>query len=584
MAPAEASGATFNIDNLKLPAGLALSDLKITKEDSRSSISWTISRTGSVSETKVLKIKDLKISGLPKSVSNQLSSTYYGYLRSNLTFVDSIYLSDTDLTALTGTLTLSGIGTLETRNDFAFPNSFSEVTTKLANLGFEVTYGFHSWGGVSGGPTDHSIYVEGRLKAGVKPFIIKIDNSTFKATGLDPIPLTNSDSGMLINAETTEINLGKSDFDLGMGGYSNTSVSADFSVAVENTYKTNVEYAAGLDITVDPKSTFYNSENDTTGFYIWIKNPTKETISFDPKNLQITETVKGVKSVIAKTPSDWGYFSFRPRPENLDANNCGYCLGNYLVAKGDHRYGASIELTGKVALAVPSRINTKRVKVPAGFKVLPIDFNNTWYDPIAKTTTVYLELTSDKDLEKSPAVAASALHLSGGKINEEFPFTSGYLSEGKDLLNFYVAIGTIKGNVRKGRYLSVAGTFTTVARTQVTDSAVPESGLDAMNVYMNSPAVTPPELWTYDVKTNLTTILANIQTYRLATQVDIYFCEIAISIDGKAVKPIAEPYKLRTSSIDNSWISAPVATVPGDIRVKGKPVLISGTYRSSPCN
>ncbi|MCX6428180.1 MAG: hypothetical protein NT152_01120 [Actinobacteria bacterium] len=582
--PAHAADLMIDTKKITLPAGVTLTDFKVVKIEGCTAISYMLNTSDSSNYGKVFKLADFKVAGLPSGASDNLNPSAYDGFRDTAQEITPC-LTDADLSAETGTLYFSGVGTVEQFNNFAFPKSFGDIPAKLEKLGFAVTNGYQSYGGSGVDGSNHYIYVEGKLKEGVAPFVIKIKNPTFSATGITPVSLTNSGNGVKITADTYEIKLGQTKFDTMIGDYQETKVTADFAIAAENTYKTNVQTPAGLEVTFDYANNYYNAQSKSTGFYIKLRNTTMKTISFDPSALQITQTVNGKTSVIAKPAADWGYISLRPKPDFVPEGECYYdCFSNYLNADGEYLYDSTLELKGKLVLAVPSKINTSKVKLPAGFKVAPPDFNNIWYDAKKKVTSVLLEVSTEKYLTAPPALAIAKLSLLGGKIDTTSPYVNGWANEKAKLLTYGVTIGTIKGDARKGKTITVGATMATVARTPLTDTAVAEAGLDQKNVWINSPAVAQPEQWKYNSKTKSTEISAYVQTYKLAEPVDIYFCKLTITIDGVSVTPASKPWNLIQGKEDNSWALMTIASVPGDIRVKGKAVVISGTFTSVPCS
>jgi hypothetical protein len=74
-----------------------------------------------------------------------------------------------------------------------------------------------------------------------------------------------------------------------------------------------------------------------------------------------------------------------------------------------------------------------------------------------------------------------------------------------------------------------------------------------------------------------------IDSFALPAPIDVYFCRLSITSGGAVIKPISTPTHL-SASPSEIWVTATIAKIPGDVRVGGKPISVTGVVSTTPCN
>ena len=571
VSPASANEITFDTSGIKVPTGITFAVDGVSSEDGYTNLRITIKSTLAPTE-KVLTFKDFEISGLSNEPDQRPQRIQY-FFGDSFNQPLNLWLSDEDITDKKLNLVISGTGTLEDRSDISYPNSFTSVIAALDAMGLEATEGSNTWSS----DDTYGYYVLAKLKDGVAPFQIKVKSTTLNSNGVVAEELKVSNQSVLMGAEPNEINLGYGFVDplIKLTGVTLRTV---FTKYTPSTISSSLNLPDGVRYEKnDYERVYYDSASKKSSINILVKNITDRTISVNSSKLKIVDkstsqarvvaTVDPINSLISMWPSvgpdDYVYLTFS--------------------GDGDLTENLTLEAQGNLERATPSKFDLSKVKIPKGYKMLPADFNNMSYDPEKAITLVGLILTKPGVSENSPALSFKNIKLNSGKSSTAFLYSRAYSDRDRNMQYYYHEVGSLKGDVRTGKTLTFSGKIEAVARTKYTNTAT----LDTNIKDLESNKV-DPEFWKYNAKTKSTSITHYFSSlYSLNGSNDeskvgtIYSCNLKILLNGKTIKaPVAG---IKLDSGGDSLGAFVIATLPGDLRVKGGTVVVSGNYSLAPC-
>jgi hypothetical protein len=562
--PASASEITFDTSGLKVPAGVTFSIDGVRFENGYSQLFLTFSSTQDAT-SKVLAFKDFKISGIMNGTSPVGEKIQYFY-GDSFNVQNSIYLLEEDITAKKLNLTISGTGTLENRSDIAYPKSYGRVIASLDAMGLEVTEGYNAWSGNN----EYSYYVLAKLKTGVAPFQIRVKSATLSSNGVVVDTLKVFNQPIQMGVEPVEINLGSGLVDPSIK-LIEVSLDAVFAVYTPSTFTSSISLPTGITSEALTKnSTYYDSLRNKSEINILLKNTTDKTISVNLAKLKVVDKSSGTDKVMATVDKNYSLASIQP--------GTGDNEGAYINFSGDGDLTENLvlDIEGAVEIATPSKFNVSKLKLPKGFKLLPIDFSNMGYDPKKNTTLVYFYMSKSSEGADSPALSFKNLKLTSGKPSTTYLYAGPYRDPVNGLQFYSHEVGSFKGDIRTGKTLTISGDVIAIARTKYTNTATLAANDEGVIADTN---VISAEYWKYNSKTKTTSITQYFYGEKESSIATIYSCNLKILLNGKNIKAPKVGVKLDSAT----YGQVVIATLPGDLRVKGGSVEVTGSYSLQPC-
>lgn len=563
--PASASEITFDTSGLKVPAGITLSIDGVRFENGYSQLFLTFSSTQDAT-SKVLAFKDFKISGIMNGTSPVGDRIQYFY-GDSFNVQNSIYLLEEDITAKKLNLTISGTGTLENRSDLAYPKSYSRVIASLDAMGLEVTEGYNAWSSNN----EYNYYVLAKLKTGVAPFQIRVKSATLSSNGVVVDTLKVFNQPIQMGVEPVEINLGSGLVDPSIK-LIEVSLDAVFGIYTPSTITSSISLPTGITSEALTKnSTYYNSLRNKSEINILLKNTTDKTISVNLAKLKVVDKSSGTDKVVATVDKNYSLASIQP--------GTGDNEGAYVNFSGDGDLTENLvlDIEGAVEIATPSKFNVSKVKLPKGFKLLPIDFSNMGYDPKKNTTSVYFYMNKSSEGADSPALSFKNFKLTAGKPSTTYLYAGPYRDPVNGLQFYSHEVGSFKGDIRTGKTLTISGDVIAIARTKYTNTATLAANDEGVIAETN---LIPAEYWKYNAKTKTTSITQYFYGEKESSTATIYSCNLKILLNGKSIKAPKVGVKLDSATYYDEVV---IATLPGDLRVKGGSVKVTGNYSLKPC-
>jgi hypothetical protein len=482
-------------------------------------------------------------------------------------------LIDEDITEKKLNLVISGTGTLEDRSDISYPNSYTSVIAALDAMGLETTEGSNTWSS----DDTYGYYVLAKLKDGVAPFQIKVKSSTLNSNGVVAEELKISDQPVLMGVEPSEINLGYGFVDplIKLTGVTLKTVFAKYTpstISSSLTLPDGIRYEKN-----DYERVRYDSTTKKSSINILVKNITDRTISVNSSKLKIVDKSTSPARVVATVDPIYSLISMRP---SVGPDDYVYLT---FSGDGDLTENLTLEAQGNFERATPSKFDLSKVKIPKGYKMLPADFNNLTYDPKKAITLVGLIITKPGVSENSPALSFKNIKLSSGKSMTTFLYSRAFSDRDRNMQYYYHEVGSLKGDARTGKTLKFSGNIEAVTRTKYTNTATLDTNIK--DLVSNK---VDPEFWNYNAKTKSTSITHYFSSpyspndsnneSKIGT---IYSCNLKILLNGKTIKaPVAG---IKLDSGGDSLGAFVIATLPGDLRVKGGTVVVSGNYSLAPC-
>ena len=562
--PASGSEITFDTSGLKVPAGVTFSIDGVRFENGYSQLFLTFSSTQDAT-SKVLAFKDFKISGIMNGTSPVGEKIQYFY-GDSFNVQNSIYLLEEDITAKKLNLTISGTGTLENRSDIAYPKSYSRLIASLDAMGLEVAEGYNAWSGNN----EYSYYVLAKLKTGVAPFQIRVKSATLSSNGVVVDTLKVSNQPIQMGVEPVEINLGSGLVDPSIK-LIEVSLDAVFAVYTPSTFTSSISLPTGITSEALTKNTtYYDSLRNKSEINILLKNTTDKTISVNLAKLKVVDKSSGTDKVMATVDKNYSLASIQP--------GTGDNEGAYINFSGDGDLTENLvlDIEGAVEIATPSKFNVSKLKLPKGFKLLPIDFSNMGYDPKKNTTLVYFYMSKSSEGADSPALSFKNLKLTSGKPSTTYLYAGPYRDPVNGLQFYSHEVGSFKGDIRTGKTLTISGDVIAIARTKYTNTATLAANDEGVIADTN---VISAEYWKYNSKTKTTSITQYFYGEKESSIATIYSCNLKILLNGKNIKAPKVGVKLDSAT----YGQVVIATLPGDLRVKGGSVEVTGSYSLKPC-
>ena len=563
--PAAANDITFDSSGLKVPAGITFTVDGITSQYGASYLLVSVSSTINT-DSKILTFKDFAISGIPIGTNPGAQKIQYFY-GDSLNQQTYLYLLEGDITAQKLNLVITGNGTLENKSDISYPRSYNSVISSLDAMGLEVTEGFNS----VNADAQYSYYVLAKLKPGIAPFRIKVESASISANGLLATPLRGFWGPILMGTDPVDINLGYSSVDASIN-LTRVAIKAEFSVYSPSSVTSTILLPTGIaHEPIAHGNIYYDDVRKKSEINFYLKNTSEKTISIDVGKIQAIDTSNGGNKVVATLDKDYGLVSIKP---STSPDDYAYLS---LTGDGDLTQNAQLNIAGSADIAIPSKFDVSKVKLPRGYQILPIDFSNLGYDPKKKATFLYLSISKPGTSASAAALSFLNMKLESGKISTTYLYAGPYTSNDKTLQYYSHEIGSINGDVRSGKKFTLSGNVVALARTKYTNTATFLKN-DEEALAQSYPST--PEYWKYDSKTKTTSITQSFYLNNQPSVVTIYSCNLYISHNSKAIKPITSGTKIDSETSDGEVV---IAIVPGDLRVKGGNVQISGSYSLQPC-
>jgi hypothetical protein len=563
--PASASEITFDTSGLKVPAGVTFSIDGVRFENGYSHLFLTFSSTQDAT-SKVLAFKDFEISGIMNGTNPVANKIQYFY-GDSFDVQNSVLLLEEDITSKKLNLVISGNGTLENRSDFSYPKSYSRVVAALDAMGLEVTDGYNYWGS----DKEYGYNVLVKLKAGVAPFQIKVLSATLSSNGVVVEKLKVFNQPTQMGVEPVDINLGSGLVDPSIK-LTEVALDAVFGIYTPSTLTSSISLPAGMtNEALTTNSIYYDSLRKKSDINILLKNTSGKTISVDVAKLKVVDKSSGTAKVVATVDKNYSLVSIQ--------SGTGDNEGAYVNFSGDGDLTENLvlDIEGAVEIATPSKFNVSKVKLPKGFKLLPIDFSNMGYDPKKNATFVYFYISKSGESVDSPALSFKNLKLTAGKPSTTYLYAGPYKDPVKGLQFYSHEVGSFKGDIRTGKSLTISGDVIAIARTKYTNTATIAKNDEGVYV---EPNATPAEYWKYDAKTKTTSITHYFYSEKESSVSTIYSCNLKILLNGKSVKASEAGTKISSASSNGQVV---IATLPGDLRVKGGSVEVTGNYSLQPC-
>ena len=113
-------------------------------------------------------------------------------------------------------------------------------------------------------------------------------------------------------------------------------------------------------------------------------------------------------------------------------------------------------------------------------------------------------------------------------------------------------------------------------RTKYTNTATLAANAEGV---VAEPNAIPAEYWKYNAKTKTTSITQYFYAEKESSVATIYSCNLKILLNGKSIKAPEVGVKLDSAT----YGQVVIATLPGDLRVKGGSVEVTGNYSLQPC-
>jgi len=247
-----------------------------------------------------------------------------------------------------------------------------------------------------------------------------------------------------------------------------------------------------------------------------------------------------------------------------------------LLMSGDIRFGAIVTVTGSADVVPATRVRLTGVEKPDGYTVSS-NAANYIYNPKTNQTTVSLIVRDAGENNPSDLALYDARinGVSGPSVTVASNVPNATTGDG----NWYLTVGTIRGDVRAKSSVTITGTIVESDPTRVDASLVMIAGEDNRTQCQLQPSTE----WTYDSADDVTSIAYECTNYqRMAKVVDFSGLTLGYSADGvlfDTYDPQAgsESVDLAKGTSILSPVSAVVFNVAGDIRTGGAQVRITGT-------
>jgi hypothetical protein len=563
--PAHGATPTFDLNGVVLPDGITM---KIDRIEYIANYGGTLAYLtfthSNLGEKSSLKFEALTVSGLPADAKNLLFGISYFDLKTQYPNFN-IMLSDKDITKEDIKLTFKGTGTLHKQSDLAYPVSYEKTIENLKAMGLEVLNGYN----VTSSDNTYGFYLEIKAMSGIQPFSFVISQSHLLADSSVDVPLTFSPRVIEAKSEPFEIEIGysKTDPTVDLTG---VKVVASFRKYVATTISSEITLPTGLE-SIGAVHNYYDAEKNQTTFYLDLKNTSSKNINVDMSKVSLfdetTSTVKKIGTILSE------YSLATILPVNPANEYPGGSIG--ITVKGDLSESRKLNIKGNVKLGTPSTVKMGGLKLPSGYKLEPFNFSTISYDPIKKVTVIALEIT--KVGTSSSALEISKASIQKGKIDTTYSHIAPVLNESKDKTIYYHTFGTVQGDQRMGKIITISGKLSAVKRTPYTNTATLDNELRPL--YVSSDWQVQPEYWKYDSKKKVTSLLVYIDAFSLTAPTTVYFCKLNITYKGESITPLVAPKEFKPRS--NGYTT--LALIPGDIRTKGGEVKVSGTYSGSGC-
>jgi hypothetical protein len=567
--------STYDTTDLSVPEDVSYTVDGIEYDGNYSYLMITID-TSLDTTSKFLYFNDFKIEGLPESEEPAPPALQYfdgdSFYENEGSFYSQvqIYLSEQDLASESFDLVISGNGTLEDKGDISFPDSYSSIVDKLDALGVEVVDGNNTWSVDAENENQFGFYVTVQLKEGVEPFQLKVKSSTLAADDMDPEELNFPQNPISIGTEEVEIDLGYSSVDPNIN-LIGTTLDADFEVYSPSTIKSEVVFPSGLRA-MDNGEYYYDKAANKTYVNLALKNTTKSSISITVASIIVVNSKVDAKKSVATVTKENGLITV---PSDSVPSNSPAMI--QLVGNGDLTQNRKLIIKGKATVVVPSKLDLTKVTVPNGLTIMPIDLSNFDYDLKTDKTTLYLEIRSKKADKNAPALSFENITSTTALVKSVNPFAAPFVSDINKVNTYFAEIGTFKGDVRVGKKLALSGNVTSFARTKYTNTATLNPQNDSIGISQDP---VQPEYWKYDAKKKTTTVFQYFWPDESTKSATIYTCNLKIVLNGKAVKAIT---KGTTFNAPFTEPQITIAVLPGDLRVKGGTLAVTGNYTLQPC-
>jgi len=565
--PVHASPSEVDVTNLMLPSGVTLSESPSLSYDQEDDVTYACLRFDYQGAPTTLFFHDLKIDGAKNVqgwyISRQTTSLPNSDPQSTSPLCIPAAAGDVANTGTVLALTSSAEATaIADVSNLDFPDAFTTISDKFAALGFDATSGYMAWGEDSQGMLRYSMYLDISPTTDISgsPVTISIKNPALRVDKNTTVALASGDTVMTVSGDV-EITIGTSTDDPAMG-LGAPQLDADIAVVTASMFKVTSSLPAGLSITANPASWYFDQQGNTTNIsWLTLRNSTSKPVSVI---ISAPKLYSGSgQNVTDLKPKGQTLYVTVPSKESVDI------LPFVDTLPGDLRYGAELSFTAKIVLATPSAWDLSGLKVSKGLSVKPTNFNMTMFNSRAKTTTLFLRVTQ-------PASAADkVLVLAGSKVMGKVvpPLTAyGYLNDDPAIRTFDFELGSYKGDLRVGKSLKVTGTLSAKAKTKFTSTAVvpAKSGLATQ--------WGGPQVWEYNSAKHTTTILQVIYNGNTKS-VKVGVCALKLKIAGKEVGVV----KTNTTIAPDGYSKVKIAIVPGDLRYGERVVALAGTFTSGGC-
>ena len=576
-APAQAAASTVTTSGLALPAGVTLAETPVLSYESGRAVTLACMRFSYSGDPATLFFHDLTVNGGAMVGENLVARQTIRIPNDNAQMQPlCVEVATGDKVNTGGAFAIASTSAqtvVAQPTNLDFPAAFTTISTKLAAVGFTATSGYMAWSYDNDtAAVRYGLYVGVTPTTDISnaPVTLTIQNAVLKGSGGNPVSLTASMPTQTFSGEG-EIDFGWSSVDLmaGLGtGDATPQLDADIAKVLPTTWTTTGSFPAGISFTTDPGSWYYNDFTQTTGLTVMVNNSGTKTV-----NLMVSKPK--LYSVSGQTLTDLALPTDIPQLVTVPPKESMYVSTFTTGLPGDYRYDHALSFTATVKAVTPSSIDVKGLKLPGGYTMAPISFNNMLYDPNLKRTTFIAVINQ-------PARGADkALVLSSGVFNGKAIPTAasdGYLPPEGNTRTFYLELGTVSGDVRTGKTYKLAGTIIAQTKTKFTSTAK----LDNMNrgvAVFEDEQMWPPRPWAidYDAAKKKSTIMVKMLNVsegsaRLGT------CKVVLKVNGKAVTLLSKNVTVR--SFGNPFVN--MATVSGDLRY-GATIAMSGTFKYGGC-
>lgn len=565
-APAYSAGLEADFSGVALPSGASITLDRATFEYGGTLLYITIKSPGAPANS-VLKLQNFKVSGLPDGAESSVLGIYYYQINDqypNFNFL----LTNKDLTQSNIKVTFTGTGTYEKNSDLAYPKSYSGTFSNLDALGIEVTDGYN----VYSSEGRYGFYISIKTKADVAPFSIVIGKSELRGKSFAPVALSHPERVFEVTATPTEIFLGESTTDPTIN-MTDVAITVTFRKYIPSTTRQIVTAPENLEV-VRLTQISYFEEGKKSYIGVVVKNTSDKPINVDGRALVISDESSGSAKKISGIDAQTSLATIQPTIDDSESN---YYQFSFAVPL-DLRENMKLAVSGALKTVSPSIINTKKVRLPKGFTLKGTDFSHFSYDPLKNQTQIWVSVT--KPTDSNVVLKISGVSISSGKASPTLTYAPYFYDQAKNQSRYLFDLGSISGDARVGKKITLAATLTAVKKTTFTHTATLDPAIT--DIYLESYSVYLPEYWKYDKKTNTTSVIAAFQKYGLKGSRSVYLCSLSIVADGKTVAAPQEPILVKPDTYPD-YDSYTIAKLTGDFRAGGHTVTISGRYSASGC-